>query len=79
FPVLRCDGCISFLILGFLSSTRYFPLVIWPVSLIFKRTSSPAEVSVTGMRQIRDRLTILKLGHCPRARDAPGTFFIGFF
>ncbi|CAI9618873.1 unnamed protein product, partial [Staurois parvus] len=25
------------------------------------------------------RLTIWKLGHCPRARDAPGTFFIGFF
>ncbi|CAI9561193.1 unnamed protein product, partial [Staurois parvus] len=23
--------------------------------------------------------TIWKLGHCPRARDAPGTFFIGFF
>ncbi|CAI9608870.1 unnamed protein product, partial [Staurois parvus] len=27
----------------------------------------------------RGRLTIWKLGHCPRARDAPGTFFIGFF
>ncbi|CAI9593919.1 unnamed protein product, partial [Staurois parvus] len=21
----------------------------------------------------------LEPGHCPRARDAPGTFFIGFF
>ncbi|CAI9609884.1 unnamed protein product, partial [Staurois parvus] len=27
----------------------------------------------------RGGLTIWKLGHCPRARDAPGTFFIGFF
>ncbi|CAI9572744.1 unnamed protein product, partial [Staurois parvus] len=27
----------------------------------------------------RGRLTIWKPGHCPRARDAPGTFFIGFF
>ncbi|CAI9552283.1 unnamed protein product, partial [Staurois parvus] len=29
--------------------------------------------------QTRGGLTIWKLGHCPRARDAPGTFFIGFF
>ncbi|CAI9579184.1 unnamed protein product, partial [Staurois parvus] len=27
----------------------------------------------------RGGLTIWKLGHCPRAQDAPGTFFIGFF
>ncbi|CAI9600375.1 unnamed protein product, partial [Staurois parvus] len=27
----------------------------------------------------RGGLTIWKLGNCPRARDAPGTFFIGFF
>ncbi|CAI9618674.1 unnamed protein product, partial [Staurois parvus] len=27
----------------------------------------------------RGGLTIWKLGHCPWARDAPGTFFIGFF
>ncbi|CAI9551961.1 unnamed protein product, partial [Staurois parvus] len=27
----------------------------------------------------RGGLTIWKLGHCLRARDAPGTFFIGFF
>ncbi|CAI9592253.1 unnamed protein product [Staurois parvus] len=27
----------------------------------------------------RGGLTIWKLRHCPRARDAPGTFFIGFF
>ncbi|CAI9542638.1 unnamed protein product, partial [Staurois parvus] len=29
--------------------------------------------------QSRGGLTIWKLRHCPRARDAPGTFFIGFF
>ncbi|CAI9560798.1 unnamed protein product, partial [Staurois parvus] len=27
----------------------------------------------------RGGLTIWKPGHCPRARDAPLTFFIGFF
>ncbi|CAI9595766.1 unnamed protein product [Staurois parvus] len=27
----------------------------------------------------RGGLTIWKPGHCLRARDAPGTFFIGFF
>ncbi|CAI9591672.1 unnamed protein product, partial [Staurois parvus] len=27
----------------------------------------------------RGRLTIWKPGQCPRARDAPGTFFIVFF
>ncbi|CAI9613619.1 unnamed protein product, partial [Staurois parvus] len=31
------------------------------------------------VRRIRGGLTIWKPGHCPRARDAPGSFFIGFF
>ncbi|CAI9603589.1 unnamed protein product, partial [Staurois parvus] len=32
-----------------------------------------------GIYTSRGGLTIWKLGHCLRARDAPGTFFIGFF